>query len=158
MIAVLCNYTWQTSNYQHNEANYYSACERRMSREHGGNLLPLLRWWMQLPLPSLPKKKKKNVCQTPSVIQHKQQQEVLKWQTNLSADSEALRMGGSPLAITFLQSGDSWSCRRTQASLSLYLAVSLDCGWRTPGSGVQIVQSKHTHTHAHTHTHSPLWK
>lgn len=51
VIAMLCNYTRQTSNYRHNEANYYSACERRMSREHSGNLLPLLCWWKQLLCP-----------------------------------------------------------------------------------------------------------
>ncbi len=95
---------------------------------------------------------KKHVCQTRSVeavTQHKQQKELLKWQTNLLPDTEPLRVGGSPLAITFLQSEDSWSRRPTRASLSSYLAVNLDCCRRTPGSEVQVVQNKHTHTYLH---------
>lgn len=147
VITMSCNYIWQTSNYQHNEANYYSASERRMSREHGGNLLPCL---VDDSSPSaLPPK---NTSVKHAVAQHKQQKELLKWQTNWLLDSEPLCMGGSPLAITFLQSGDSRSCRLTPASLSFYLTVNPYCCWRTPGSEVQIVQNK-----THTQTYTLLW-
>lgn len=93
----------------------------------------------------------KHVCQTRSVeavTQHKQQKEALKWQTNWLLVCKPLCMCRSPLAITFLQSGNSWSLRFTSASLSIYLTVNPYCCRRTPGAEVQTVQVKHTHTHS----------
>lgn len=100
------------------------------------------------PLPSPGNTSVKHAAHTQS-HNTKQQRELLKWQTNWLLDSEALCMGGSPLAITFLQSGGTAGhADFTRASLSFYLAVNPYCCWRTPGSEVQIVQNKHAHAHA----------
>lgn len=34
VITMLRNYIWKTAHYEHNEPNYYSACEQRMSCDH----------------------------------------------------------------------------------------------------------------------------
>lgn len=68
VITAPCNYTWETSNYQHNGANYYSAGERRVGREDSGGYEPI----------SCPPLKETCPSNANAATRHQRQQEVLR--------------------------------------------------------------------------------
>ncbi len=108
------------------------------------------------PLPS----PKTHICQTRSiyaVAQHKQQKELLKWQTNWLLDSEPLSMGGSPLATTFLQSGGQQVMQTYTGLIKLAprcQSVLLQENTRIRGANC----TKQTHTLSHVDAHTLLRK
>lgn len=112
VITTSYNYIWQTSNYQHNEANYYSARDGRWSCEHDEGLL-LCR--VDQSRPSALRQKNTSVRHTAYRRSHKTNNRGNRWRdVNWLLSGEVLCTGqvaSRRLHSLLLQSGDSWSCR-----------------------------------------------